>query len=251
MLIYPVFTSYQNRVPIMSDLFLIIKEFNTNYPNLVTWLAAGSLVLLGLLSQSLWIKECISEWKLNNLLKNIGIESLHNVTVADDMDGKIFIEYLILLPNKILLIGVKKYRGLIFAAEKIDLWTQVIGNKSYKFENPLRQLESAVLFLNSKIKSKKIEERVLFIKGSEFPKGKPEDVLTISELKKMSATYSNLEVPQALRTDWDLLSELAINNDFEKNKNVLVDEVSDSRLNKFSLFITLVFLSVWLGWRLF
>lgn len=250
MLIYPVFTSYQNRVPIMSDLFLIIKEFNTNYSNLVTWLATGVILLLGLLSQKSWLKECIGEWKLNNLLKSIGLNSLHNVTIADDIDGEIFIEYLILLPNKILLIGVKKYRGLIFAADKIDLWTQVIGNKSYKFVNPLRQLESTALFLNSKIETKKIETKVLFINGSEFPKGKPDDVVTISDMKELRASNADLELPDTLRKDWDLLSTLAVNNDFEKNKNVLVDEVSDSRLNKLSLLTTLVILSTWIVWRL-
>ena len=237
-------------MPIISDLLLIIKEFNINYPSLVTWTVTAAIVLLGLISQALWVKEYIAEWKLNNLLKNVGAESLHNVTVSDDIDGKIFIEYLILTANKILLVGVKKYRGLIFAAEKIDLWTQVISNKSYKFENPLRQLESTISFLNNKIENTKIVGKVFFIKGSEFPKGKPENVVTITEIKEWGGKKDKLEISQALRKDWDTLTELVSNNDSNKEQSVLVDEVSASGMNKFSLFTTVMMLGAWLIWRL-
>ena len=125
----------------MSELFLIIKNITLDNPTLVTWLITVFIFIIGLFLQISWIKEYIREWKLNRLLKNIGTKSLHNVSILDGMDGKIFIEHLILTSNFILLLGVKRFRGLIFAADKINLWTQVVGNKSYKFENPLHQIE--------------------------------------------------------------------------------------------------------------
>ena len=165
------------------------------------------------------------------------------------MDGKIFIEYLILMPNKILLLGVKKYRGLIFAAEKIDLWTQVIGTKSYKFENPLRQLERDSLTLNSKIENTTVEEKVLFIKGSEFPKGKPEKVVEISDIKEWPRNYIASDISAALDADWKQLSSLAVSNDFAKQKGEFIDDDA-SGLNVFFLFSMLTILSLWLVWRL-
>jgi len=234
----------------MPELLLIIKDFNANNPNLVTWGVASILILFGLISQLFWIKECVGEYKLSHLLKNVGSESLHNVTIPDGMDGKIFIENLILLPNKILLLGVKKYRGLIFAAEKIDLWTQVIGNKSYKFENPLRQLESAVLALNSQIENAKITEKVLFINGSEFPKGKPEKVISIADLKNISCRYPSENIPEPLRKDWEVLLDMAVSQDLNKNGSVLIDEENTSGLNLFSLITIIIILTAWLGWRL-
>lgn len=232
----------------MSELIIIIKEFTINNPNLVTWLVAALILLLGLLLQASAIKEYLGEWKLSHLLKNIGVESLHNITIPDGMDGKVFIENLILMPNKILLLGVKKYKGLIFAADKIDLWTQVLGNKSYKFDNPLRQLENDALTLNTKIEHSKIEEKVLFIHGSEFPKGKPENVVEIAELKEWTKG-SAADISEALHLDWKQLQELAVRNDFNKNKGVLFDD-DTSGVNIFSLLIFLILVSLWLAWRL-
>ena len=232
----------------MSELFLIVKDFTVNNPDLVTWTVAGLILLLGIVLQSLWIKECISDWKLYHLLKNIGSKSLHNVTIPDGMDGSIFIEHLILTPEKILLLGVKKYQGLIFAADKINLWTQVIGNKSYKFENPLRQLESDALALNSKVKNFSVEGKVLFINGSEFPKGKPDNVIAISDIKGWSREYANSDIPEALLTDWNHLSELADSNNIDKG--VLINEEDALGINIFSLMSIMIFLTLWLVWRL-
>ena len=55
----------------MSEVFLIVKEFITNNPNLVTWTVAALILALGLVLQLSWIKESICEWQLNHLLKNI------------------------------------------------------------------------------------------------------------------------------------------------------------------------------------
>ncbi|MDH5369234.1 MAG: NERD domain-containing protein [Gammaproteobacteria bacterium] len=231
----------------MSELLLIINDFSINNPDFLTWTIAGLIVILGLLLQSVWIKEYVCEWQLNHLLKNIGSETMHNVTIPDGMDGDIFIEYLILTPKKILLLGVKKYQGLIFAADKIDLWTQVLGNKSYKFDNPLRQLENDTVALNSIIENSKIEGKVLFINGSEFPKGKPDNVITISDVKEWDEEQSS-DIPEFLHADWKQLQKLAVNNNIDKG--VLIDENNSSGLNLFSLMSMVAVLSFWLFWRL-
>lgn len=232
----------------MSELFLIIKTFMLHNPTLVTWLITGLILLLGLFLQSVWIKECVREWKLNKLLRNIGAESLHNISISDGMDGKIFIEHLILTPGNILLLGVKKFRGLIFAAEKIDLWTQVVGNKSYKFENPLHQLENDAIILNSRIESKKIVGKVLFINGSEFPKGKPEDVIAISDIKAWSEEYAKADIPEALVADWNQLTSLAVSNKLDKG--IFIEDDKSSELDIFSLAMIIIFATLWLVWRL-
>lgn len=231
----------------MSELFQIINDFSINNAGLTTWGVAGFIVILGLLLQKRCIKEYVCEWQLNHLLKNIGSKSLRNVAIPDGMDGNIFIEYLILTPQKIILLGVKKYRGLIFAADKIDLWTQVLGNKSYKFTNPLRQLENDTISLNSIVEHSEIDGKVLFINGSEFPKGKPDNVITIDELKKLNDEQS-LDVPESLKADWEQLVELSVNNNL--SKGVLIGESHSSGLNVFYLISVVVGLSLWLTWRL-
>ena len=231
----------------MSEPFHIIRVFSENNPDLVTWGVAGITILFGFLLQITEIKEYIAEWRLSNLLKNTGSDVLHNVTIPDGMDGNIFIEYLILTPKKIILLGVKRYRGLIFAAEKIDLWTQVIGNKSYKFNNPLLQLENDALALDAKIENAIIEEKVLFINGSEFPKGKPEKVISVDDVKKWKQEGTG-EISTILKVAWNELSSLAVSND--DTKGVLIDDAVSSGINVFSLVVVIIALSLWLTWRL-
>ena len=231
----------------MSEPFHIIRVFSENNPDLVTWGVAGIIILFGFLLQITEIKEYIAEWRLSNLLKNTGSDVLHNVTIPDGMDGNIFIEYLILTPKKIILLGVKRYRGLIFAAEKIDLWTQVIGNKSYKFNNPLLQLENDALALVAKIENAIIEEKVLFINGSEFPKGKPEKVISVDDVKKWKQEGTG-EISTTLKVAWDELTSLSVSND--DTKGVLIDDAHSSGINVFSLVVIIITLSLWLTWRL-
>lgn len=232
----------------MSEHIQSLKDFTINNPDLVTWTMTGLLVLTGVLLQKAWIKEYISEWKLKHLLKGIGLDSLHNVIIQDDMDEKVFIENLILMPNKILILGVKKYKGLIFAADNIDLWTQVIGNKSYKFENPLRQLESDALTLKSKIENSNIEEKVLFIHGAEFPKGKPENVVEISEVTSWLADSEQAEAPESLQNDWKTLSGLVLVDDHDKE--IFMGDNNTAGLNLFSLISVVMLTTLWLVWRL-
>ena len=232
----------------MPELLTIINTFSTNNPVFITWVVTTLIIILGILLQKKWLKEVASEWKLNHLLKNISRKSLHNVIVSDGMDEKIFIEHLILTPKNILLFGVKKFKGLIFAADKIDLWTQVVGNKSYKFDNPLHQLERDALALNSKLENTKIIEKVLFINGSEFPKGKPDNIVSISDLRQWKQEYYNLAFSEEMLADWEVLSELAINNTLEKE--VLIHEENASGFSVASLMMMIVFITLWLSLRL-
>lgn len=230
----------------MPDLFLIIKEFFFNNPTLVTWLVTGLIIVLGLLLQTSCLKEYIEEWKLIRLLKNAGVESRHNISITDALDEKVFVEHLILTENYILLLGVKRFRGVIFAADKINLWTQLIGKKSYKFENPLHQLEIGVIVLNTKIENTKVIGKVLFINGSEFPKGKPNNVITISDIKELSKESASAKVSNELLADWKKLKVLAENNDLEKGALI-----NDSKgINVYSFVTVIIIVSVWLVWRL-
>jgi hypothetical protein len=171
--------------------------------------------------------------------------------IPDGMDGNIFIEHLILTPDEILLLGVKRYRGLIFAADTIDLWTQVVGQKSYKFENPLHYLENDVLALNAYVEKSKVVSKVLFINGSEFPKGKPENIISISDLKELQEEYTGKEIPDVLQADWKSLEELAVKNDVSKGDGISLDNQSTSGLNFPALMSVFTLIIFWLVWRLY
>lgn len=234
----------------MSELILIIKDISVNNHNLVTWLVAVFMILIGLMSQYSSIKYFFGTKRLEYLLKNISFTSLHNINIPDGIDGKIFIEHLILTPKYILLLCVKKHQGMIFAGEKINLWTQVIGAKSYRFDNPLRLIESEAMLLSSKIKKSQLLGQVLFLKGSEFPKGKPNNVIDIADIKAMKKNCVASSVSEELLEDWKKLTEAAVSNNAVKDNEVLIDKEITFGLNIFYLLSVLTLLFIWLYWRL-
>ena len=234
----------------MSENLLVMNYFIVGHPVLITCLGVVLLIALNVFLHREKLKEIIEEWKLRKLLKNIGLESLHNVVIPDGMDGHIFIEYLILMPNEIFILGVKKFRGLIFAAEHIDFWTQVIGNKSYKFENPLEQIEMNVVFLNSVLEGSQVGKKVLFVNGSEFPKGKPENIVSIDEVEKWKREQIKASASASIQKDWDALVSLSVKDGFEKEPEMLVASSPFIWRNIFSILSLVVAISLWLFWRL-
>ncbi len=232
----------------MTELLAKLENFISQNPDIVTWSVAGFIILLALLMNRKWFKDVRAERKLNNALKKAGIESLHNVSIPDGMEGSIFIDNLILTPQGIYLVVVKRFRGVIFAAEKIDLWTQVVGNKSYKFDNPLRQLEEDIPLINALCKYSKVEPRVLFIPGSEFPKGKPDHIISIDELKKWREEKTT-EAATSLLEDWKRLKSLAQKSEVLEDTGMVLDE-DKSSTRVFSLLMMGILLASWLGWRL-
>lgn len=234
----------------MTEKILMLNTFIVDYPRLITWLGIVLLIFLSVFLHREKLKEYIKEWKLKKLLKNIGLKCLHNVIIPDGIDGHIFIEYLILMPNEMFILAVKKFRGLIFAAEHIDLWTQVIGNKSYKFENPLQQLEINVVFLNSNLETSKLGKKVLFIKGCEFPKGKPENIISITEVKQWQREQIKESVTAAIQKDWDTLVSLSVTDGFVKEPKMLMASSTLIWRNVFSVFSFVIAIFLWLLWRL-
>jgi len=234
----------------MMEKLLIVNRYIVEYPNVVTWGGVALLILLVLFLWRVKIKEAVNEYKLKQLLKNIGVDARHDIVIPDGIDGSVFIEHLVLMPNEIFILGVKRFQGVIFAAEKIELWTQVIGNKSYKFENPLLQLESKVISLNSKIEEPKIGKKVLFINGSTFPKGKPDNIVSIEKVKAWRRNLIEKSVPATLQKDWDTLLALEIKDDFSAEPRLLNGESGWIVRNIFPLFSLFLLIGLWLFWRL-
>ena len=75
------------------------------------------------------------EWRTRRCLNQIGIKQLKNVICTDGLDGNFKIERLVMLHDSVLLIAFKPYSGNIYCADGIPEWTQVVGQKSYKFNN--------------------------------------------------------------------------------------------------------------------
>ena len=117
------------------------------------------------------------EWRMQRILNRIGSEQIRDLVCDDGLDGFFRIDRLALTRDAILVISYKPFGGNIYCAEHISEWTQVIGQKSYKFENPLFELENQLTALRLLIGNQPLRGYLFFEQSALFPKGHPDSVL--------------------------------------------------------------------------
>jgi len=187
----------------------LMNELLTGQHPILPGLLLAVLIGLALYLSSSPIQQLLVHWRLHSLVNKLGKTSLRNVYIPDGLGDVIYIEQLILRPTELLLVTIKPFRGNIFAAEQIDLWTQVVGQRSYKFSNPLHQQEHDLQALSAIIPKQAISGMVVFAKGCRFPKGKPDKVCDYQELKNMGNENGTQEINPETKAAWQLLTEQA------------------------------------------
>ncbi|VAW96888.1 hypothetical protein MNBD_GAMMA22-1241 [hydrothermal vent metagenome] len=160
----------------LQSLYAIQLEFMASYGYIFLML----LVSLYLLYPSIKIKLC--ERKNNKFISRIGKSQLKNVAIQVSEDEIIYIDYLILLPTGIFVLNVLKYNGIIFAGENVEYWTQLINKKSYKFPNPLQDLDVCESTIRSIVADCNVIGHIAFDSNCEFPKGKPRRISILQEM---------------------------------------------------------------------
>lgn len=171
------------------------------------WGIAVLLIIIAIMLQWPVIKKNLYERKLIRVLNRFGRETMHDVMLPDGLGGFTYIEHLALTANAIVVLYLKRYRGVIFSGEYIDEWTQVLNNNSYRFPNPLRQLEMDIMAINNLISKADVQGLVVFTRDSEFPKGKPDNVMLFSELEASLKDVKAGEMSPFLQTAWKRLQE--------------------------------------------
>ncbi|MCP4187769.1 MAG: NERD domain-containing protein [Gammaproteobacteria bacterium] len=152
------------------------------------------------------------QWGTRRCLNQIGIKQRRNVICADGLDGEFILDRLVMLPNAILLINFKRYPGNIYCADRISEWTQVVEQKSFKFANPLFDLENHLTAIRHQIPNIPIYGYLFFDHTAQFPKGHPEAVLRPDNIPSEFLSMNCSEPDQAILSAWEFLSELPINN---------------------------------------
>lgn len=217
-------------------------------PISVTILVSIFILILIFISAIPNLQVLKNERKINKAIQKIGSQYLKQVILPDGMGGSIFLDYVVLAQNSITLVILKKFRGTIFCADNIDQWTQLVGNKSYKFPNILQQLDSDISSVKMLAKDVEVTGLVIFPSDCDFPKGRPEQVKKINELEK-TGVDKQLHSEKLLNA-WYKLKDSTINHsstqsfadDYFKVQNIKKDY-------SISVVLTCV-LTAWLVWRI-
>lgn len=214
----------------------------------ITYGVAIILVFFLCLSLLPSLKKFIKERRTNRTVQSLGSQYLKQVILPDGIGGSIFLDYLVLGQDSIVLVILKKFRGTIFCAENIDQWTQLIGNRSYKFPNTLQQLDSDIVSINNLVKGVKVIGLVVFSSDCDFPKGKPEQVKSISEINK-TIIDTQLHSESVLNA-WYKLRKLSQNHLSTQSFAEKYFKDQDAKLSYTSPIILSTVLTLWLIWRI-
>jgi len=179
-----------------------------NYGEYMTAIIVAAVVVVVLLAIVVFstpLRNILDQVRLRRAIKRLGAASMSNVVLSDGMEGHVFIEHLVLTPAKVLVVSVRRYPGAIFAADNMDMWAQVTDGGSYKFPNPLHEIQSATSAVKTHMPDVAVDGIILFGRDSTFPKGKPDGVMHVSEIAKRPDPDANSAVSEPVQKAWERL----------------------------------------------
>ena len=174
-------------------------------PAALAMVAVGLAIILVFLVNRKQLQHRLREWRIQRCLQQIGCDQIRNLVCPDGLDGNYTIDRLALVQDAILLIAYKPYGGNIYCAERIAEWTQVIGQKSFKFENPLFELDNQLTALKSLAGGAPLQGFLFFNHSAEFPKGHPGMVLHPDNIPDRFLHAHCDPVNPLVQATWELL----------------------------------------------
>ncbi len=187
------------------DIEALLQGLNLE-ANVIAISMAGLAIALVLFVNRKRLQMHLAEWRIQRCLNRIGSKQIRNLICADGLEGYYHIDRLALTRDAILLISYKPYGGNIYCAERISEWTQVIGQKSFKFENPLFELDNQLTALGLLVGSAAPLHRYLFFNHSAlFPKGHPESILNSETVPERFLAENCEPINPDIQAAWNLL----------------------------------------------
>ncbi len=220
-----------------------------NEAQFMTWAPPAVLLTLALLFSYTAIRNGLKELSLYLAVRKLGVATLRNIVISDGMDGRVMIENVVLTPGGIYILPIKRYCGIIFAADNMDTWTQVVGKRSYKFPNPLPELDTYVIAIRNLLPDVNVSGSILVTHDAEFPKGKPQRVVPINEAVKLVDNVKG-EISAQLRLAWDNLKAAVKGLNVEEKRSMKQLDDRNSYASQIAISIGLVCAAVaWVIWR--
>lgn len=143
------------------------------------WVIPAILVITGLqLAVLPRLKGAAGELGLRWSVKGLADDEMHDVLIPDGRDGLTQIDHLFLAGNGIHVVETKNYQGRIFGEARQKTWTQKLGRKSIRINNPLRQNWAHTQAVEALVGAEiPVHGAVVFGHPAKFPKGMPEGVM--------------------------------------------------------------------------
>lgn len=141
--------------------------------------------------------------QINKLISDISRSELHHILVPDAVDGEVWLDCLLLTDGGLLVLDIRDYTGNLFGGESINEWTQLIGVKSLKFNNPLLELPARIQAVQALVGDIPVTGQVVFTRRGKFPKGLPNGVCMVDEVYEQLSGFLRPALPdEKLNEAW-------------------------------------------------
>lgn len=145
--------------------------------------AAGAAALIALSVWGvIWFKEYSRRRGIDSAIGSVAYEMLRNVLVPNGNGGQIHINYLLLTQRGVLIADVLDLPGAVFGGDQMLEWAAISKKHRYSFANPQHALYDRMAAVKLLAGDVPVEGRVIFTVRSEFPKGKPRNVVRLDNL---------------------------------------------------------------------
>ncbi|GFE86590.1 NERD domain-containing protein [Steroidobacter agaridevorans] len=155
-------------------------------PEQIPFWAIPAAIVAAVVALIVWIYLLVRAYRyrkeIDAAIANVAYEMLKNVLIPNGNGGQIHVHYLLLTQRGLLVADLLERPGAIFGGDQMLEWTAIGKKQRYTFANPQHALYdrmAAVRLLTGEVP---VEGRLLFTLKSDFPKGKPRNVLRIDDL---------------------------------------------------------------------
>lgn len=176
--------------------------------SMVKSLLPALLLLCGAAAFAQWVKATKGrrgEKVVHKAIVASGAECITDFILEDGRGNLTQIDHIIKLPIGIGVIETKAYSGKIYGRAGEATWTQALGGKKSKFQNPLRQNYAHTEAVKRIVgKNVQVFGQVLFVGDATF-KELPEVVSGLQELKRHLRLISTMPIPADVEDAWRAL----------------------------------------------
>lgn len=235
----------------MTDILQQATELSFQYEaEFMTWGPVVVLLILALILSYTALRNWLNEQYMYRCVRRLGVAAIRNIALPDGMDGRVVIENIVLTSGGIYILPIKRYCGIIFAADNIGTWSQVVGKRSYKFPNPLPELDAYVMAVRTLLPTVSVEGRILVTNDADFPKGKPDRIIPVSQVSE-ALVIDKGEVSTQLRDAWEKLEAAGLRFNAEEKRALKHFDAESGNPSQHLVSISLICAALgWLIWRL-
>lgn len=191
---------------ITDDIYQLGSSLKDHYGLLI--LLAVVVLLLVILLARVSIRHAWLNLKTHYRLNRLGLRQIRNFQCPDGLGDFFTIDRLVMSHDGISLLLFKQFPGSIFCADDIQQWTQLLAGKSYRFKNPLIDLDYQVKAVSAGIPGVTVSGFLFFDHHAEFPKGHPRRVIRLESIPDSLKRNRQQKVQPAVEAAWKQLAAM-------------------------------------------